>query len=377
MKKNWNSKNINFENSNYISDQNQNTYYKHSFNYKTTKTNKFYNNKKSQKYNYYPKNDYSNENAYLAKYSDIQNCESFYPKNYAKYSNQLENEYNNNEKNLFYQNKNNEFSNYENSKNNNYQKNKNEVQYENTIKNSLDKEPAYPNENHVKEEHIEKEEKYEKPKKYGIKSIPHPKRKKGHRNGYIPGKKASNYHQKKEEEEIIKKERKLSISSSKTNFDSAKHSISTLNTSSSSYKEKDVLNDEKKNINCNDNQINIEQININNGIITKNKFDETNEIKQNEQINPFFENTEILKVNVKISENKTVTFKLRRFDDLFYTISLFCEINLIDENLIKPLIIKSLSTINTIYQVLNSKIEPQNISKLELIKNIDDIQSQE
>ena len=48
---------------------------------------------------------------------------------------------------------------------------------------------------------------------------------------------------------------------------------------------------------------------------------------------------------------------------------LFCEINSIDEKLIKPLIIKSLSTLNTIYQVVNSKLDQQQIELLKKIKN--------
>lgn len=88
------------------------------------------------------------------------------------------------------------------------------------------------------------------------------------------------------------------------------------------------------------------------------------------QGNPDFENTVILNVNVKISKDKTAVFKLKRYDDLFLTIKLFCEINSIDEKLIKPLIIKSLSTLNTIYQVMNSKLNNEQINLLKKVKNI-------
>ena len=140
------------------------------------------------------------------------------------------------------------------------------------------------------------------------------------------------------------------------NFDGAKHSISTLNTSSSSYKEKDVLNEEKKSINLNDiktNGINLNESNNDNNAI-KNKFDEVlnqNQIQKHEEINPHLVNTVILQVSVKLPNNQTVMFKLKRFDDLFLTIKLFCEINSIEEKLIKPIIIKSLCAINTIYQI--------------------------
>jgi hypothetical protein len=86
--------------------------------------------------------------------------------------------------------------------------------------------------------------------------------------------------------------------------------------------------------------------------------------------NPQYENTEILKVNVKISKDKFATFKLKRYDDVFETIKLFCEINSVDEKLIKPLIIKSLSTLNTIYQNVNCKLEKEQINLLKQIKNI-------
>jgi len=86
--------------------------------------------------------------------------------------------------------------------------------------------------------------------------------------------------------------------------------------------------------------------------------------------NPKFENTEILKVNVKISKDKIATFKLKRYDDIFETIKLFCEIYSVDEKLIKPLIIKSLSTLNIIYQIVNCKLEKEQIYLLKQIKNI-------
>lgn len=231
----------------------------------------------------------------------------------------------------------------------------------------------------MEEEEISKKGQYQKAKKFGIKSIPHPKRKKGHGSCYIPGKKRLPYQQKKEEEKFIKKERKLSNSSLKnTNYDSAnsaKHSISTLNTSSSSYKEKDVLNEEKKTMNSNDNKTNesdSKEYNNENKVL-KNKFDENiEEIKQPEKINKYFENTVILNVNVKLPNNQIVIFKLRRYDDLFFTIKLFCEINSIEEKFIKPLIIKSLCAINTVYQIYNSSLSSEDISLLQLIKKIND-----
>ena len=80
------------------------------------------------------------------------------------------------------------------------------------------------------------------------------------------------------------------------------------------------------------------------------------------------DNTEILEVNVKIDKDKYVIFKLRRFDDLFLTVKLFCEINSIEEYFIKPIITKTLCTLNSIYQIYNSQLDSKNIKLLQMLK---------
>ena len=369
MAKNWNWKKTNYEDYNYISQDRQSKYYKYSYNPKSTKINN-YQNQKTQKFQNYQKNNMLNDNPYSSHYVEINDIQPFYPKNLKNTQKQLLDDCNQDEQYIFSPTKNNDFPNYENSiNNNNYENKKNESQFQN---NNFDEGEisTCPSENIQKKE---AEEQYQKPKKFGIRNIPHPKKRKNHGSCYISGKKLLPFKQK---ENFIKKERKLS--SEQNNFDSAKHSISTLNTSSSSYKEKDVSNEDKKNNSHIDNkteEMNKNESNsINDTKIIKNKFDENiNEIKNYEsQINPYYENTEILKVNVKLPNNQTVVFKLRRFDDLFLTIKLFCEINSIDEKFIKPLIIKSLSTINTIYQLYNSNISSENIQILKRIKNIHD-----
>ena len=148
-----------------------------------------------------------------------------------------------------------------------------------------------------------------------------------------------------------KGERRLSNTSKIS--DCSKYSKSTLNTSISSIKEKDVSDEKNNNLKKTD----FENKKVENKTIVK------------YQGNPALENTEILNVKVKISKDRTAIFKLKRYDDLFLTIKLFCEINSIDEKLIKPLIIKSLSTLNTIYQVMNSNLDNQQINILKKIKN--------
>jgi hypothetical protein len=80
------------------------------------------------------------------------------------------------------------------------------------------------------------------------------------------------------------------------------------------------------------------------------------------------QNTEILSVNVKISKDKEIIFKLRRFDDLFQTVKLFCEIHQIQEELIKPIIIKALEAMNNVYKVVNCTINKDDIEMLEKLK---------
>ena len=99
-----------------------------------------------------------------------------------------------------------------------------------------------------------------------------------------------------------------------------------------------------------------------------NKFNSVNNELITPIMNPIVENTEILQVNVKIAKDKNVVFKLRRFDDLFLTVKLFCEINSIEEKLMKPIITKALCTLNSIYQVYNTQLDSKNIKVLQMLK---------
>ena len=112
---------------------------------------------------------------------------------------------------------------------------------------------------------------------------------------------------------------------------------------------------------------NINKFQENNSSEPFNKYNAINQELNQLLINPITENTEILNVNVKISKNQNAIFKLRRFDDLFLTVKLFCEINSIDEKFMKPIIIKCLSALNNVYQILNSQIDTSNLKRLQMI----------
>ena len=81
------------------------------------------------------------------------------------------------------------------------------------------------------------------------------------------------------------------------------------------------------------------------------------------------ENTDILEINVKVSEGHTLTFKIRRFDDMFKTVKIFCEINKLDIKLMRPFIIYIIKALNSIYGIYNLPLKNDEILFLKDIKN--------
>ena len=358
MKKIWNTR----RNTNdYLYEQSENPYiYKRNY-YKKIKhsKNNDYNNNKITKQNHYLE-EYKNNVNYFSKYTNFKDCNSFFPKNYVCSKNSNESEFNHDEKlNTFIPEKNEKLFNreydgikYLNEGNNLTNKKSEEISKIiednniNEISNDL---------NNVKKKKF---------KKYSIKNIPHPKIKKEYEK--ISFKKEKDKIEKNKE----KKERKLSFSSNQTN-ESTIQSFNTQATCPTNI-EKDVSQDIK-------NEKYLIYLNNDKNKEIKNKFDEDNLINDNTETNDkipktnkYLENTEVLRVNVKISENKIATFKIKRYDDLFYTINLFCEIYSIDEKLMKPLIIKTLCTLNTIYQIYNSEMSKENIEILKNVKLLND-----
>ena len=80
------------------------------------------------------------------------------------------------------------------------------------------------------------------------------------------------------------------------------------------------------------------------------------------------ENTDILEIHVKISKKETIVFKIRRYDDMFKTVKIFCEINKLDIKLIRPLIIYIIKALNSIYGIYNLKLKRDEIEFLKDIK---------
>ena len=80
------------------------------------------------------------------------------------------------------------------------------------------------------------------------------------------------------------------------------------------------------------------------------------------------ENTDILEIHIKISEKETLVFKIRRYDDMFKTVKIFCEINKLDIQLMRPLIIYIIKALNSIFGIYNLKLKDDEIQFLKDIK---------
>ena len=96
----------------------------------------------------------------------------------------------------------------------------------------------------------------------------------------------------------------------------------------------------------------ISKTNNNNTKINKcyyNKFNSPHENSHNE-------NTLILTLKIKTSQNDYRVFYLKKFDDLFISIQRFVEMNQIKQELVKPIVSKIFHALNKVFWVLNSKI---------------------
>ena len=73
------------------------------------------------------------------------------------------------------------------------------------------------------------------------------------------------------------------------------------------------------------------------------------------------ENITILEITVKISENKNVDFKLRKYDNMFQIIKEICKENEIDESYINFFAYTIIKALNSIYGIFNLKLKEDEI----------------
>ena len=121
----------------------------------------------------------------------------------------------------------------------------------------------------------------------------------------------------------------------------------------------------------NKNLLNVNKVNksrLNNKSISPNQNVSINQNSNTNDDNKLNENTEILNVNIKISKNETLVFNIRRYDDMFRTVKIFCEINKINTKLLKPLILHLMKTLNYIFYINNTNLTEKDINYLNEIK---------
>ena len=99
-------------------------------------------------------------------------------------------------------------------------------------------------------------------------------------------------------------------------------------------------------------------------------FSKNEEKTKNENIiiDPKKENTCILEISLKLTNDKMYNFKLNRFDDLFETVQIFCQINDLNAKLYIPIIINIMKALNSIYGIFNLKLTQKEIDELQMIK---------
>ena len=81
------------------------------------------------------------------------------------------------------------------------------------------------------------------------------------------------------------------------------------------------------------------------------------------------ENTVILTINIKVSNEETLLFKIKRKDDIFKTVIIFFEVNQLDEKYKRPLILYIIKVLNRIYGIVNLNLT---IDKIEFLNGIKD-----
>ena len=108
--------------------------------------------------------------------------------------------------------------------------------------------------------------------------------------------------------------------------------------------------------------------NLNNFLFSKNEEASNLNSKKNSINDPKKENTCILEINLKFSNNKIYNFKLNRFDDLFETVHIFCQINRLNTNLYIPIIINIMKALNSIYGIYNLKLNEKELNELQFLK---------
>ena len=110
--------------------------------------------------------------------------------------------------------------------------------------------------------------------------------------------------------------------------------------------------------------------NFNNVLFSKNETNISSDTINNNILDPKKENTCILEINLKIGKDKIYSFKLKRFDDLFETVQIFCQIYELNSNFYMPIINNIIKALNCIYGIYNIKLSQKEINELMFLKHL-------
>ena len=73
-------------------------------------------------------------------------------------------------------------------------------------------------------------------------------------------------------------------------------------------------------------------------------------------------------ISVKISKDKNINFKLRKYDDMFQIIHKTCQENEIDENYTNFFVYTIIKALNSVYGIYNLKLKEEEIKFLRDLK---------
>ena len=79
------------------------------------------------------------------------------------------------------------------------------------------------------------------------------------------------------------------------------------------------------------------------------------------------ENINILEINIKISKEKTIFFKLRKYDDMFQVVQETCKDNELSEDYVNFFIYTIIKALNSIYGIYNLKLKEEEINTLKTL----------
>ena len=210
-------------------------------------------------------------------------------------------------------------------------------------------------------------------KQYNHRNTYHYKRN-AYNNNYFPYYKRKKFNYDIYEEEIsYEKEAELSTKAPSTkdgsfsqnsNQNSRRQSICEINDSSTLIKENNTLEQSKID--------NIPKINLSENELKtayfKPKNYEQNSCKKESLNIKKDENITILEINVKISKDKIILFKLKKYDDMFKVIHEICQENELSEEYINFFAYTIIKALNSIYGIYNLKLKEEEIKYLSFLK---------